>query len=231
MELLRRVFLGEWRRPERINGRRIRTLEKDFTCKERRSLNFCIASRQRPALGDPLEIDLTAQVQPLPYPYLDSIRKKVSLEDNPMQPPITIELFDNRFSMVLSRRFLTRVEWTRILEKQVSSLLVLKSGGKWQLPQVVLRHPPDSGKRNKAARKGKRKGERMPQAQLRIEDQTEEERRVEVELLPPPAARGFTLDAKDDHGDWVLWSMSENPAESGDDEGIKWNFVRVLDVI
>ena len=180
-------------------------------------------------MDKPVEIDLTAQVQPLPHPYLDSVRKKISPEDNPMQPPITIELFDNRFSIVFSRRFLTRVERTRILEKQVSSRVVLKLGGKWQLPQVVLRHQPDSGKRNKAARKEKRK---MPQARLRIEGQTEEEERgAGVGLLPPPAARGFMLDAKDDNGDWVLWSMSENPAESGDDEGIRWNFVRVLDVI
>ena len=194
--------------------------------------SFCIASRQRPAVDKPVEIDLTAQVQPLPHPYLDSVRKKMSLEDNPLQPPITIELFDNRFSIVFSRRFLTRVEWTRILEKQVSSRVVLKLGGKWQLPQVVLRHRPDSRKRNQAAKKGKGKGERMPQARLRIEGQKEEEGRAGVEpILPSPSAQGFTLDAKDEHGDWVLWSMSENPAESGDDEGIRWNFVRVLDVI
>ena len=189
---------------------------------------YCVASRQRPAVDHPVEINLTTQVQPLPHPYLDSIRKKAPLEDNPLQPPITIELFDNRFSIVFSRRFLTRVEWTRILEKQDSSLVVLKIGGKWQLPQVVLRDPPISKNPNKAAWKWKWKGkrEKMPQARLHIEDLTEEDRRSGVELLPP-----FTLNVKDENGDWVLWSMSENPAESGDDEGIKWNFVRVLDVI
>lgn len=183
-------------------------------------------------MDKPVEIDLTTQVQPLPHPYLDSLRKKSApLEDNPLQPPITIDLFDNRFSFVFSRRFVTRVEWTRISEEELSSRVVLKLGGKWQLPQVVLRRPPDSEKRSKTAREWKRKKQRrMPQAQL-IQGLTEEERRAGVELIPPPAARGFNLDATDEHGDWILWSMSENPAESGDDEGIKWNFVRVLDVI
>lgn len=189
--------------------------------------NYCIASRQRPAVGNPVEIDLTAQVQPLPHPYLDSIRKKAPLEDNPLQPPITIELFDNRFSIVFSRRFLTRVEWTRILERQGLGLVVLTLGGKWLLPQVVLRDPPISKNPKKATRYWKKKWKeaKMPQARLHI-DLTEEDRRSGVELLPP-----FTLDKKDENGDWVLWSMSENPAESGDDEGIKWNFVRILDVI
>ena len=196
--------------------------------------NFCIASRQRPPVGRPVEIDLTTQVQPLPHPYLDSMRKgSTPLEDNPLQPPITIELFDNRFSIVLSRRFLTRVEWTRTVEEQLSSLVVLKLGGKWQLPQVVLRQPPDSAKRNKTARARKGKVKRMPQAQLRIEDLTltEEETRAGVEPVPLPAARGSLLGENDENGDGILWSMSEDPAESGDDEGIKWNFVRVLDVI
>jgi uncharacterized protein (DUF2132 family) len=194
--------------------------------------DFCIASRQRPAVSQPVEINLTTQVQPLPHPYLDSMRKNSTpLEDNPLQPPVTIELFDNRFSIVFSRKFLTRVEWTRIREEQLSSLVVLKLGGKWQLPQVVLRHPRNSEKRNKTARVWKGKKKRMPQAHLRIEELTEEERRAGVELMPQPAARSFTLDVKDEHGDWILWSMSENSAESGDDEGIKWNFVRVLDVI
>lgn len=184
-------------------------------------------------MDKPVEIDLTAQVQPLPHPYLDSIRKKSTpLEDNPLQPPITIDLFDNRFSIVFSRTFVTQVERTRILEEELSSRVVLKLGGKWLLPQVVLRRPPESEKRNKTAREWKRKKQRrMPQAQLRMEGLTEEERRAGVELIPPPAAAGFSLDAKDENGDWILWSMSENPAESGDDEGIKWNFVRVLDVI
>ena len=179
-------------------------------------------------MGKPVEIDLTAQVQPLPHPYLDSIRKKAPLDDNPLQPPITIELFDNRFSIVFSRRFLTRVEWTRILEKQGLGLVVLTLGGKWLLPQVVLRDPPISKNPNKAARYWKKKWKeaKMPRARLHIEDLTEEDRRSGVELLPP-----FALDKKDENGDWVLWSMSENPAESGDDEGIKWNFVRILDVI
>jgi len=151
---------------------------------------------------------------------------RTSLEDNHMQLPIEIELFDSRFSLIFSRRFLTRVEWSRMLEKQHLSRVVLTLGGKWQLPQVVLRHLP---KKRKAARKWNKKQE-IPTVQLDVEDRTEE-RHVGVELSPPPPARGFTLDAKDDRGDWVLWRMPENPAESGDDEGIKWKFVRVLDVI
>jgi hypothetical protein len=180
-------------------------------------------------VDNPVEVDLTTLIQPLPHPYLDSMRKKwTTLEDNPLQPPITIELFDNRFSLVFSRRFLTRVEWTRTLEGQPLSQVVLKLGGTWQLPQVVLRRPPEL---KKADRQGRKKKKETPVVRLRIEDLTEEERQAGVELLPPPAARGFTLDVRDDRGDLILWSMSEDPAESGYDEGIRWDFVRVLDVI
>ena len=91
------------------------------------------------------------------------------------------------------------------------------------MPQVVLR------KQKRAAGKWKRE-EEMPLVHLHIEDRTEEEI-AGVESLPLPATQGFTLDAKDDLGDWILWEMSESPADSGEDEGIKWKFVRVLDVI
>ena len=52
-----------------------------------------------------------------------------------------------------------------------------------------------------------------------------------MESLPLPGTRGFTSDARNELGDWILWGVSENPADSGEDEGIKWKFVRVLDVI
>lgn len=184
---------------------------------------FCIASRQRSPVNNPVEIDLTTQIQPLPHPYLDSMRKnQVPSEDNPLQPSIKIELFDNRFSLVFSRRFFTRVEWTRVLEGHPLSRVILKLGGKWQLPQVVLRHPP-----KKAVRKWKKK-QVTSLSRLHLEDPTEEEKRAGVELLP---LQGFVLDTRDENGDWILWKVSEEPAVSGDNEGVKWEFVRVLDVI
>ena len=188
---------------------------------------YCVASRQTVHCGKPVEIDLTTQIQPLPHPYLDSMR--VSLGDNPTQSPIKIDLFDNRFSLVFSRRFLTHVEWTRMMEKQPLSQVVLRLGGKWQLPQVVLR---TTRKQKEAAGKRKRKSKAtLARLHVEVKDRPEEERLAGVESLPLPATPGFILDARNELGDWILWEMPQNPADSGEDEGVKWKFVRVLDVI
>ena len=72
-----------------------------------------------------------------------------------LKSPLPQQIVNDRFSLVFSRRFLTRIEWTCMMEKQPLSGVVLKLGGGWYLPQLALDCPRSRRSRPEKGKKGR----------------------------------------------------------------------------